>query len=330
MSNSDTYFVNRAVVGKIGFCLTTILAIVLAALAWDSEGGSMLHGDMGLCAPSPNMWHLPTPLSWGLNLALSLFTAAGLIIVNKRFNFIHYQGIIFASVFMLLWGCNPWASSRLGSPVILAVVNTVCIYLLFNQHGRRNAAQGTFVIFSTLSWLSMIQYAAVMMMPVYVIGLVLMNTFRFREVIAMLLGIVTPWWIMMGLGIVNLSDIHLNPMTNLFSGFTAPDNLFWLFAEIGVTGLTILLLTLYNSFNSPASGHRMRAYSSFINVLGLVLICFVVFDSSNMLAYTCTLNLVLGFQIARFYTLGKMASGYMFYISLAALYTAMFIATITF
>lgn len=294
------------------------------------EPHNALTGSLGLLAPSPNEWHLSPLTSRIFATGAILIVSVGTIFLNNRYNVLQTPALLFASLFLILCGANPWITSYFGSSIILAFANLVCLYVLFSLYGRRNAAQGTFIIFSTLSWVSMIQYAGVTLMPVYVIGLIFLNVFRLKELIAIVMGIAAPWCIVFGLDLAAPSQFHWSSMSNLLNGFTSPDDLFWLLTQVGATAFIFVMTTLYCTLHSSASGLNQRARRSFINLLGVALICFMLVDAPNMLAYAASLNLCTGLQLTRLFTLGKIHPPYLLLVVPLIVYTALYAATLIF
>ncbi|MCM1005536.1 MAG: hypothetical protein NC402_04490 [Prevotella sp.] len=291
---------NALLGGPAGLC---IAIIAYAAMAWCSFcilGDVPVLGSLGTCLPSAN--------EWGLNPYLSMAICGGTMAVcvlmsvqlNARYSIVPGTGLVYAVTFIVSAGSIPWINRGISSALIMTAVVLICTYLLFALYGRRHAAQGICVIFSLLSWGSMIQYGFVLLMPIFFLGAIFIGAMRFKEFVGALLGIICPYWIMWGLGAVSIEDIGLPILTNLFSGYLAPAPLFYLLLGEGITALAVLLLTASNAMTSSATGQQQRSYNSFLNLLGIAMVWYMLFDFTNILAYTTTLSLCLGWQTARY------------------------------
>lgn len=286
--------------GPVGLCLAAIAYIVMAWCSYTMLSDISLEGSVGVCLPSPNQWQLSPTLSLGLNIALTalcVLLAAGL---NARFSIVPGTGLLYAITFLVVTGATPWITQRLNSAIIITTVVLICTHLLFSLYGRRHAAQGMCVIFSLLSWGTMIQYAFVLITPLFLLGAIFLNIMRIRELFGAILGFICPYWIMLGLGVVSIDAIGLPQLTNLFTGFAAPGTLFYLMLGQGITALMTLILTALNASSPTATGQQHRSYHAFINLLSIAMVWFMVFDGSNMLAYSATLALCFGWQAALF------------------------------
>lgn len=300
MLTRNSNIANLLLGGPVGLCLAALLYLVMAGCSFSMLGSMPLNGNIGLCLPSPNEWMLSPGLSMALSLALTALCVILMVAINARFSIIPGTGLLYAVTFLVATGSIPWVNQRLSSAIILTGVVLICTYMLFTLYGRRHAAQGICVIFSLLSWGSMVQYAFMLVMPIFLLGTIFLNILRIREFFGAILGIICPYWIMMGLGVINLDSFGLPQLTNLFRDFTAPGSLFFLMVGQGITALLTLILTMSNTMASSGTGQQLRSYHAFINLLSIAMVWFMLFDSSNMLAYTTTLAACFGFQAARF------------------------------
>lgn len=313
--------------GKGGLAVSLFATLILALIGWNLFDGRAPEGQAGICLPSPNEWHLSSGLSFTLNLLLSWICCLGAVSLNKRFNFIPGSGVLFASVFLWASMSIPWIDTRLTSSFILAAIVLLCCHLLFTVYGKRTASQEIFIIFSILSWGSMIQYSCLLLMPVFMLGAIFLKAFHLREFIAAILAAFTPYWIVFGTGLLPMDALHEPGLTNFFTNFNTTRELMTLIGICGALAAGFIILLIANSLRFSSLGVKMRAYNSFLNLLGVAMIWFMLFDSSNMTAYIATLALAFGFQAGRFFLTCRIRRAYLIVLLIPAIAIALFITS---
>lgn len=312
----------------MGLCLAAVLYVLMSLFAGASLPQATMEGSMGLCLPSPNEWTIAAPLDFILQSALTGLCVLLAINLNARFSLIPGTGVLYATVFLVVIGTVPWVNQKPSSATLLLCATLVCTRLLFPLYGRKNASRGLCVIFSILSWGSMVQYAFLFLIPIFLLGAIFTGSFRFKEFVGMVLGIIAPYWIMSGLGVIDLQSLHTPALTNLFKDFAAPGILFYLMAGQALTAFLCLLLTASNAMSPSTTGQQHRSYIAFINLTGIAMVWFMLFDSTNMLAYSATLALCLGFQTARYASMPRHKFAYLPVLVSLPLYIAHYVLAI--
>lgn len=315
---------NRLMFGTPGIVISGVLMLVMAILSYCLPQTGITEGNQGICLPSPNLWDISELASFLLNIALIGIVALVVLLLNKRFNFIQSHTALFAAAFLIITGSNPWLTFRLSSSVLFALVILIAVWILFNLYDSRNATVGVFLLFSTLAFGAMVQYAFVLMIPIFLIGTMYMKVLRVKEFVAMLLGLAAPFWIVFGFGIVDFDDFSMPTLTNLFNNITSSLDRLWLFIYVGLTVLIALLLAFVNAGKVFAASSQIRAYNSFINLLGIALAWYMVFDYKNILVYIVAFNLIAGIQIAHFFSGNRIYYDYLYYGIGVAAYIALF------
>ena len=328
MLSRNSYIGNNVLAGSAGLLLAALAFLAMAWVAYGQEGGGVLEGSAGLCFPSPNQWALEPMASLGLSVACTGVCVLLLLTLNGRFNVIPGTGVMYATLYLLAQGAVPWVNTALSSANLLLLGTLICTHLLFAQYGRRNAAPGFFVIFSTLAWGAMVQYSFVLVMPLFLVGGVFLNVFRLRELCASVMGILAPFAIVFGLGLADPLQMSWPELTNLFKGFTTPTELLLLMITLGFSALMILLLTASNTIGGRAVGQQHRAGLAFINLLGIATVWYMVFDATNMMAYTSVLAACLGLQTARYAVIQRHRLPYLPMVVMLPVYITLYILTI--
>lgn len=317
--------VKQKALGTEGFLLAILLAGGLSALNYYTGNPQQLAGDMGLCLPSTNLWTIPRLWSWILNLALIIGSGITLHLFNKSYSIVQTTDTVLPSAFMVLCAANPWLSGLLCTSIIMVVANIIALIVMFDCYRARNATQQVFVVFMMISLGTMFQYAFLFLIPAYIIIAMMMKCFRFKEFVAMLMGLAAPYWMAIGTGIVTIDSFTMPTMTNLFDGFTTTRNLFICMINIGLTSLGAVLISLNNAVKLYAGNSQRRLYNNAIIVLGLTSIVAIVANFNNLTAYIATLYLYASVQLANLYALWNVKKGSTWILFLAMIYVSGFV-----
>lgn len=257
--------------------------------------------EFGFCLPSPNLWPIPEFTGWIINTGLLLGCAVAWIFLNKEFTLVKGIDQLTIVAFLMFVGSNPVCTDSLTTGSILLSVTVLCLSILFGSANRRNSTHQIFVIYTFLSIGSMFQYAFVPMMLVFLAGGIIMKTMRTKEVLAMILGIIAPYWIALGLGLVPLNAFRLPTFTYLFTDFTPSVRTITLLSDIALSGLLAILLCLSNTMVIFAGNKQTRARNNVVTLIIFSTLAFVVFDFGNMNAYLPTFYFALAVQVGNLF-----------------------------
>ena len=288
-------------IGNETLIFGVVIAFVLTLISLFAMPGLNVPGDYGVCVASPNTWVLPRFLSWLLNILAVAATALLLSAMNRKYNLIPTSQPILPVCFLLLLSMNAAVTCRLGTPVMLMAVNAACLYILFDTYERPNSTQEFFIIATLLSFGSMIDYSFLMMVPVYVAGGFVMKSFRLREAIAFIFGLVSPYWIMVGMGIVGVDHFRLPMSTSLSHQLELNPDMMRCFISIGLASLIALVASIYNSVSLLHGNARVRCLHLSVNILGYVCLIAMIGDYNNLLAYAGTIYLWMSLEIVGLY-----------------------------
>lgn len=305
--------------------LIAAVSLAMMIIGHFAGSGAPLSGDMGVCLPSPNMWALSPLLSWLLNLMLTGGAAMLLYVMNKEHNVVGGSDTVLIGMFALITASNPWVSGILTSSVIMVAANIACLTILFGCYRKPNATQELFKIATILSLGSMIQYAFIFLIPVYVIGAILMKCLRFKGILAIGMGLIAPYWVGIGLGVIPFDAFTMPTFTNLFDGYATKGVLFAGMLSIGCTTLLWVILALYNGVKLYAGNTKRRLENTVINVLGVVTTLCMLIDFNNLLAYEETIYMIAGVQLANVFSLWNIRHGGIWMLLLGCGYLSAFI-----
>lgn len=278
--------------------LAAIAAAAMFAAVFFFGPELRLSGELGICLPSPNLWDIDPLWSWAINTALLATITAGAFLLNRQYNFIRSTQPVLPAMFLVLAASNPWITDYLSSSTLICFVNLLSLSVLFGCFRQRNATQQMFVIGTFFSIGSMCQYAFLPYIIPYTVGAIIMKAFRLKEFLAMGMGILAPYWVGIGMGIIPLEDFRMPEFTDLFNGFAQARELFVLMLSVGIAIFCGFILALNNSIKLYAGNSRVNALNMTITLVGLTSTLCIIIDFSNMMAYIATLYFSVAVQLA--------------------------------
>lgn len=308
------------VMGRDGMTMAVITALVLAVIAFFVGNPAPFPGDMGLCFPSPNEWPLNGIAEWGLNTAFILISAILLWFCNKEFSFVQGNDTVLMGMFLVMAASNTWLIESLSAAGIMAFANLICILILFGCYRKRNATQEMFLIATILALGSMIQYCFIFMLPVYIIGAIILKCFNFKCLVAMILGIIAPYWIGVGFGLIPVDSFRMPEFTNIFESNLSSGSLFIMLVNVALTVVIGFFLALNNMVRLYAGNTQRYLYNTVFNVLGIISVICLILDFNNFFIYIDTIYVVCAVQLANLFALWDINRGSLWLMGISAIY----------
>lgn len=286
---------------------TIITVVLLSILMW--IGGSVVSdlfpdGNFGICFPSPNLWVATGSWSSALNALLIILICITLFLTNKRYNLLK-SGLPVWALFALpiIFSMLPVGGTFTSMPIVTWGA-LLTIIPLFDSYRAGNATRNVFFAATWIGIGSMMEYAMLIFLPALIVGLFCMHIARLKELIAVILGVITPYWIVVGLGLVGPEDFHIPQIQPIFSAGLNP-RLFPFSLSCGILMLTSALLTLYNGMKLYAGNSRVRNYNEVINLFGLSAVLGLLIDTDNYRAYCGVFAIWAALQFANLFTLSQ-------------------------
>lgn len=253
--------------------------------------------DEGLCLPSPQAWGIPAWLSFGINIALVIFSALLAIAANRRFNFIPGTSVIFASAMLLMAAACLELTVALNSSTLMLVANMVALWLIFGQYDvvRRNPGN-IFVVATLFSIGSMFHYSFIFFIAVYAVAMVLLKAFGLREFTALLLGVIAPYWIAFGLGFLSVDSLRVPVIGGFWQALMPGGEMLWMIVATALTAFVGLMFALKNVFFLYSASTSIRAYNYAMTLPAAACLILIMVDWENFLVYYMSLCLFTGLE----------------------------------
>lgn len=301
-----------------------ILLLAAARYAFQTDSVTYYLLDRGTLFPSANIWISDRWLTMTVNTALVLAIALGWLFLIQVFNPFRALTSLPASFFLIMMLSVPELIDQLNTGTLVAVTIAVCLALLWSSFADIARLRHIFLIFTILSGLCATQYCYAVYIPVFMAGCAQMKIFNLRAVAAMVLGLVTPWWILFGTGAYTVADLHfpeLIPLTQVFEIDGAPG----LLMVVLLTSMLLIFSWAANFMKVLKLNANLRSFNGSISLISLVTLLAVFIDYSNVSVYVPTLMLMASYQLS--YVCASMGrrNGYIPVVSVMAVYVALYI-----
>ena len=265
------------------------------------------------------------PLSAFINL-VCLFTTGGIMLaLNKVFSYVRSVTHLFVSSFFLLQLANPAGLVSFNAGTLLCLLTAIAMLPLFASYQDRHAQRSIFLIFAILAAGSMFHHGFLFLIPAFILGFLNMGVFNLKGVLAMLFGLVTPFWIVLGLGIAAPSSFTVPSINGIWNLTGQPwTNLMLVLAALTIVlGIVLAVRNLLTIMNYRMQTRVYNAFFIFILVMVIIALCI---DYKDVQVYLPLLNLMTAVQIAHAHTLRTSPFRYVFILLLIVgcftLYTA--------
>lgn len=308
--------------------LVAAAAMAMSALSFLFAPDTRLSGELGICLPSPNLWDINPLVSWISNAVLIGILTVGGYMLNRRYNFIRSTHPVLPAIFLILTASNPWINDHLSTSTLICAINMISLWILFGSYHQENATQSMFVIGTLFSTGAMVEYAFLPYIIPYVVAAIIMKAFRIKEFLAMGMGIVAPYWVAVGMGLIDISSFRMPEITNLFSGYVQTQDLVLLMADVGLAAFFGFVLGLNNSIKLYAGNSRINAMNLAINFVGMTSAICMVVDFNNMPAYMMTLYFAVAVQVANLCALWTIKREWLLVLIPSLIYAGFFAAMI--
>lgn len=293
------YFNNRGFFG-----LSLLVLVILAVIASGNfevpqRGYGTLH--------NISTWISSNDTSCFVAVLCNIVIGVLLITLNIMYRYIKtYNCFVFAAVFVLLQGVNPFLSTRFFAGTALCLVVVVSLLFLFDLYGKQQlASQGVFLVMALLSFFSIYHYVFLLLVPLFIVGFAYMRAINLRTVLAIIFGLATPYWIALGTGLESITSFQAPELSLVWSEAPTFAGKSWAVSvAIAITALTVLL-TVGNFKTMLNYSVHVRAYNNFFVALSVFVLLLMIVDYNDFLFYMPLMNLCFAIQFGHWYVVTR-------------------------
>ena len=286
-------------------CAVWLVAVTVAALALGVEPPA--HQGQGFFFSFKTPLIADTTLSAVVNVLCILLTGGLLLAVNKVFTFVRSMTHLCVSAFFLLQTANPSGLVSFHAGTLMCLVTALTLLPLFAAYQDRHSQRSIFLIFALVTAGCMFHYGFLVLIPAFLLGFLNMGVLNLKGVLAMLFGLVTPFWIVLGLGIVNPADAAAPQF--MVQQWPAVTPLIVLAAVTAVLGVVLAAMNLHTIMN-----YRMqtRVYNAFFIITMVLTVIAMCLNYRDLSVYLPLLNLMVAVQVAQVHSLRTSPFRYIF------------------
>lgn len=308
-----------------GFAALAGIACVVAGLFFFLTGSvPAIGGDRGFALPSANEWF---PDGWPSYIAAMVTNGAIVVVAAllcKVFNILRGMSSLYITFFSVMQLATPQLMDQFYTGPLLGLACATGLYLLFGRYRSPMASGHVFLTFMMLSALAATQYCFALFMPAFLIVCAQMRVLNGRSAVAAAVGIVTPWWLLGGFGIVTVADLHTPDFRSLQLGADMADMALTL-GTVAFTAVILVLSIVLNLFKTIAYNARSRAVNGALTVVAAFAIIGGCIDFNNILSYVPLLNICAALQATHYFSTHRADRSCIPLLALIAVYVILFV-----
>lgn len=307
-----------------GFAIVVAALVLVAACLYHAAGlGDRLAGYNGLCLPSPNHWVPQGTLNFVCAIAGMTATVVIMMLLNKVHNVMRSMTSLNISLFCVMQLATPELMTQFYTGTVLAIVVPLCMLLLFNCYRDPGATRQVFLISCMLSLAVATQYCYIVYLPAMLIGCAQMRIFNRRTLAAALMGMLTPWIIMFGFGIVEPQDVRFPDLVSIFSIIDFEETMV-LVITVGLSVFVMLACFVLNVLKTIAYNARARAINGAFTIVMLFTVIAMCADFRNIISYIPLLNFCAAMEVTHYLSTHRAEKSFIAIYTLLAAYAALF------
>lgn len=314
---------NNFTAGPGSMTVGIVAAIIMIAATALLMPSLRPNAEPGLCFSLPTDL-LPHLLACCINAILIAFAIILAFFFNKKHSFVRSTEALLPTAMAVIIASNPVNTSYLGTPVVMLIVNLVCLDIMMKSYDSENATTSMFAVATYLSVGSMLQYAFLPLIIIYPLMALMGKVLRIKETVAYFMGLVAPYWVAIGFGLISFSDFR---MPQFLVNLPTADGNYLLMVIISLCTLALvgLMMTLNNAMLIYAGNMRVRASNNMINLLGFSCGLFMLIDFDNFAAYASSFCFAVSVQISNFFAMRRIPQSPIWFWGLLSLFMAFFL-----
>lgn len=305
------------------FALVLIMAAIAATIVaamWHT-GAKPLSG-AGIINPAPLEGAAGKAVCMGLNVVI-LVTMA---LLNGQYNLLRTTSWLFLAVWMVAEGSSPGMMTGAATGLSGCLAMLLCVWISFSIYQQPGQTKRVFLLFFIITSLGCFNWAYLLYLPVFFIGMLQMQAMSIRGILAAMTGVVTPVWLLWAFSIVDFHTITM-PELNLVTIHRLYANPV-MGATVGFTILAGLLLTGANMVKVYGYNAVTRSHNGLLLLVWVMTAVLSVVDFNNLWATLPLLNCTTAFQTGMFFRIYARRRAYLPVTIMIAAYTALFVWTI--
>lgn len=233
-----------------------------------------------------------------VNITTIILTALLFGKIAAQYRLVKEQTLLPIAFILLLQLLNPLLINNIAVENIVTLIIGIIFFILYSSYQQKMATEKSFII-GLLFAITAFFYARILyLFPIFLLGMFQMQAGSPRTLAATIVGLITPYWIIWGIGWVDISQFTLSNLAIPFQiqPFT------WQIIPI----VTVVLLGLFagtaNLINNYNENIKTRAMNGFVNLLSVYIAVVMIIDNIHYITYLPILNSIVALQLCNLFT----------------------------
>ena len=288
--NSRTLMIVMGVV----YVVVSLMAHQAAMASQSATTPLFQEGDPWIAHP---MW------SYGANTLCVLGIIPLVVLLNKGYSFIREVTYVYGTIFLALQLAFPHLCVKWNPGSALCLLVVMVQLIMFSTYQRKEVAQKrVFLAFFLVSAGSLYHYAFLALALPLFLGFLQMRAMNFRGFLAMIFGLITPFWLILGVFVFK-PELFTEPDLGFGIQMIQSRQLPILIAGIAAVALLTFVLSVLNLTKIISYRLQLRVYNSFYIILALFSVLMMLIDHNHLPVYLPLLTYALAIQIAQSFTI---------------------------
>lgn len=311
--------------GKPFAFMAIALAMLLACLGGRYALATPCVESGGFVYQLPENWLPEGALRLFINLILFAANIVMMEEINRNFNLLRTSSPVFLPIFAILECATPVLTGALTSALLLNLTIMAVTATFFTVYQRGRLTRRIFLAFFVMSAMSLSNYTYAIYIIAFLPAFGQMRVTSGRMYMAALMGIITPWWLDWGFGLMPPGTPRFPDISTLFDADT-PDRAHQIttIVTVGITVILCFVLCVMNMVKIYAYNAKSRSLNGLMTMISLITALAALLNFTNSLLYLSLLNCLTAFQTGLFLRGNVNRIGYILLLSLIIVYLSLF------
>ena len=233
-----------------------------------------------------------------INLIIILFAAAIFNRTALQYRLVKEYTILPATFILLFQALEPTLLTTHAMPHVMSLAAGIIMAILYSSYQQNTSSEKSFIIGLLLAITGLFYARIFYLTPILLLGMIQMQTGNLRNFAALAIGIVTPYWIVWGMGLSDMTEANLS---SLAISLQIPS-----FTTRMIPFLIVMILGLFtgvgNLINAYNENIKTRAMNGFVNILSVYTALIMIADNSHYTCYVSLLYSCVALQLGYFFT----------------------------
>lgn len=284
---------------RSGFVIASIIAVTATLVAFYTGVIQPAPSGDGLIYATPSHWITSPLASLVASLIANLAIGYAMVVISKQFNVMRSLSRLVATMYILMQAATPMVMGQFYGGTLMSVTLILATAILFTTFASKTSVRRVFLLFFTITTGSLWCAPSILYIPILFIALAQMRIFRLRFIVAAIIGIVTPLWILLGFGLI--TPEQLNPPHVISIPGSISSIPFDLLPAAMLTATLGLFFFMGNLMKILSYNAQIRAYNGYIILLQFSTFVMMIVNVDGFADYLPVLNMTVAYQIAHFF-----------------------------